>query len=202
MTPPIPESWERVERWLAAHAPATHSALLPPATPDEVVAAERAIGMAFPEPLVESLQRHNGTDRGSLPGLLPPFWSLLGTEEMAETWRMRTRIYEESTPEHERAEEEAESEAALGPWWHRQWIPFAEDGGGDELVLDQRPTAPLPGRIGRADHEQGCRFLPHPMWESLPALFAATATALETGEAVGSYEPFVTADGELDWDIP
>ncbi|TDC09010.1 SMI1/KNR4 family protein [Streptomyces sp. 8K308] len=195
----VSESWERVESWLAAWAPVTHAALAPPAARSDVAAAaEEAIGMEFPDPLRESLLRHDGTGYRVLP---PPFWMLLDTARMVETWRSRTRINERSASFSPDEAEEVDAEADFGPWWHRRWIPFAADGGGDCLVIDQRPST-WRGRVGKADHEQGCFFPRHAMWASLPALLHWTATALETGDVVDGYEPFVTAEGELDWDIP
>ncbi|AXK37307.1 SMI1/KNR4 family protein [Streptomyces armeniacus] len=191
------ESWERAESWLVHHAPATYAALAPPADRAAIAEAERAVGLPFPDPLVESLLRHDGTDHLTL---LPPFWSLLSAEGIADHWRLRSRIHGKGA---EAAEPEAESEldeSEHGPWWHRLWIPFAADGCGDYLVLDQRPTA-CRGRIGDADHEQGAFFESHAMWASLPALFEASVTAMETGEVLDSYERTVTEEGELDWEI-
>ncbi|WP_329233767.1 hypothetical protein [Streptomyces canus] len=89
--------------------------------------AEQAIGQPFPEPLAESLLRHNGMGHYDL---LPPFWSfLLDVQSIVNAWQTRMKIY------------------------------------GSEPA--------------------GCSFSRHPMWASLPALLDATATALESGEAVG-----------------
>ncbi|GAA2059754.1 SMI1/KNR4 family protein [Streptomyces albiaxialis] len=195
MTPTVTESWARIETWLAAHAPVTFAALAPPAAPGAIAAAEEAIGLAFPEPLKESLLRHNGSDHSDV---LPPFWSLLSAGEIARTWKRKVEIHGEDGDGDEDEEDDPESD--FGPWWHRAWIPFAADGCGDDLVIDLRPGSRT-GRIGEADHEQGCHFGRFPMWASLPALFDATATSLETGEPVGDYDPLVTEDGELDWYI-
>ncbi|MFG3260395.1 SMI1/KNR4 family protein [Streptomyces sp. NPDC048172] len=194
MTPTITDSWARIETWLAAHAPATFAALAPPAKPERIAAAEEAIGLAFPEPLKESLLRHDGSADASV---LPPFWSLLGAEAVEENWELRVEIYEDELEEEEEDDED-DPESEFGPWWNRAWIPFAKDGAGDYLVIDLRP-GPRAGRIGNADHELGGHFKDFPMWSSLPALLDATATSLETGEQLGNYAPFVNEDGGLDW---
>ncbi|MEO3750356.1 hypothetical protein [Streptomyces sp. B6B3] len=67
-------------------------------------------------------------------------------------------------------------------------------------MIDQRPHG-RPGRIGHADKVDGGQFGRHPMWTDLPTLLARVATAVETGEELAGYEPFVTGRGELDWDI-
>ncbi|MFJ9005917.1 hypothetical protein [Streptomyces canus] len=116
--------------------------------------AEQAIGQPFPEPLAESLLRHNGMDHYDL---LPPFWSLLDVRSIVNAWQTR-------------------------------------------LVIDQRSYRRR-GRIGKADHETGRSFSRHAMWASLPALLDATATALESGEAVDGYLPVAVDEDELDWDF-
>ncbi|MFE3526485.1 SMI1/KNR4 family protein [Streptomyces sp. NPDC059161] len=193
MTSSISQSWIRIESWLARHAPRTFAVLGPPAERSSITAAEQAIGLPFPEALVESLLRHNGTGHCRL---LPPFWSLLDTEGIARAWQIRTTIHGDETA----AAQEAVADEQYGPWWHKQWIPIALDGSGDYLILDQRPH-PRRGRIGNADHETGCSFSHHPMRTSLPALLDATATALETREPVDGYLPVVRDDGHLDWDF-
>lgn len=190
------ESWIRIEDWLAANAPATFDALEPPAEHAQITAAEQAIGLSFPEALKESLLRHNGMN--DLHPLLPPLWTPLSAHGIAETWAIKVEIDEAAEPWPVEADEDPE--ARDGPWWHRQWIPFATSGGGGHLVIDQRPTS-LRGRIGDACHESHCTFDEHPMWSSLPAVFDMTATALETGELLDEWGLFVTDEGELDWDL-
>ncbi|WP_229925603.1 SMI1/KNR4 family protein [Streptomyces longispororuber] len=193
MTMPISESWTRIESWLDVHAPRTFAALEPPAERSAIAAAEQAIGQPFPEPLTESLLRHDGTGDYDL---LPPFWQLLSVRHIVKAWQLRMKIYGAELA----GAEEGDLDGDYGPWWHALWVPFAADGGGDYLIIDQRPYRRR-GRVGDADHETGCSFGSHPMWSSLPALLDATATALETGEAVGGYLPVAVDETELDWEI-
>lgn len=194
----IDESWDRAESWLARRAPASHARLAPPADRAAIAEAERIVGLPFPAPLVESLLRHDGT---GFCDLLPPFWWLHSVREIADAWQRRTRIHERHPEAAELEEMYVDDTGEYGPWWHREWIPFAADGCGDELVLDQRQTD-VRGRIGQADHEQGAFFERFAMCASLPALFEATVTALETGEVLnGRYERLVTPEGELEWEI-
>ena len=200
-TPTVSESWDRIETWLSAHAPATFEALSPPAKPRGISVAEETTGLTFPEPLKESLLRHDGSNDVEV---LPPFWALLSAGEIARTWELKTRINGDEDWDDEDEEDDdvdsSDPDAEYGPWWHREWIPFAADGCGDALVIDLRP-GPRTGRVGDADHEQGCSFGRFPMWTSFAALLDATATSLETGEPAGSYEPFVNDEGVLCWNI-
>ncbi|MFI5806639.1 SMI1/KNR4 family protein [Streptomyces sp. NPDC051561] len=193
MTGSVTESWERIEAWLARYAPLTYEALEPAAEPAEIAAAEEVMGHPFPGALRESLLRHDGT---GYRVLLPSMWMLLGTRHIADAWQLRREIYGEGAAE----DEEGDPGGEYGPWWHAQWVPFAADGGGDYLVIDQREHRRR-GRLGRADHETGCWFVPHLMWGSLPALLEATATAMEAGREVDGYLPVVTDEGELEWEF-
>lgn len=196
MTPSIDDSWIRIEAWLAEHAPATFAGLEPPAAPEAIAAAEAAIGLPFPDELRRSLLRHDGTGHHQL---LPLMWMPLGVDGISGNWAVNMEVQADVWGP-DTGEDDGDPEADTGPWWHRQWIPFAGNGCGDHLVLDQRPTS-LRGRIGEAYHDGCGTFGREPMLASLQALLAATATALETGEVIDGCRRTVTADGELDWEI-
>ncbi len=121
---------------------------------------------------------------------MPSGWHLLSTEDIADTWALRTEI---AGSDADDVDDDPASE--FGPWWNRCWVPFAGFGNGDHLVIDRF------GRIGDACHEDGCRFDAHPMWSSLPELFAHVASALETGDILDSYQRTVDDDGELEWEM-
>jgi len=192
MTPSVTDSWARIETWLARHAPRAFAALEPPAEPAAIAAAEEAVGQPFPASLRESLLRHNGS---GYQALVPPLWMLLDVRNIVDSRQRRMRIHGDE-PAHR---EEGDPESEYGPWWHAEWIPFAADGAGDCLVVDQRRHGRR-GRIGDADHETGCSFSASPIWASLPALLDATATALETGEPMEGYRRVAVDETELEWE--
>jgi cell wall assembly regulator SMI1 len=192
MTPSVTDSWARIETWLTRHAPRAFAALEPPADPAAIAAAEETVGQPFPASLRESLSRHNGS---GYQALLPPFWMLLDVRSIVDSRQRRMRIYGDEPGDRE----EGDPESEYGPWWHPEWIPFAADGAGDHLVVDQRRHGRR-GRIGDADHETGCSFSRSPVWASLPALLAATATALETGEPMEGYCRTAVDGTELEWE--
>lgn len=66
---PVYRSWQRIETWLAEHAPRTFDSLRPPASADAISAAADELRMKFPADLVESLRCHDGVSPGarSLP---------------------------------------------------------------------------------------------------------------------------------------
>ncbi len=67
------ESVDRIERWLARHAPDTLARWQPPAARAEIAAVEEAVGMAFPSALVDLLLRHNGMDDAGVPAIATEF---------------------------------------------------------------------------------------------------------------------------------
>src|SRR5258708_1851986 len=87
--PQVARSWERIDNWLAVHAPLSLAFLAPPTADFDLESAQRVIGVEFPAQLVESLRCHDGLREWS--NLLPeqPPSSCL---RIAEHWRMCTEI--------------------------------------------------------------------------------------------------------------
>jgi cell wall assembly regulator SMI1 len=54
--PPVAWTWERIDNWLAVHAPPSLAFLAPPAADLDLESAQRVIGVEFPAHLVESLR--------------------------------------------------------------------------------------------------------------------------------------------------
>ncbi len=179
-------AWDRIERWLKAKAPASAASLRPPATTAEVIETQKMIGVALPAELVASLLRHDGaTGRGD-GFTLPPFYAPVSTANIAtEAKTLCEALVSIGVDE------------SVGSWWHGKFVPFAADGSGNTLFLDQRTGT---ARLGASDHEGGVDFARWP--GSLTELLEQTATALETGGAVvGGYRPVVTENRALEWDF-
>jgi len=56
-------AWRRIEWWLGWRAPHLLKRLAPGATPEQLAAAERELGVSLPEDVRESYLRHNGARR-------------------------------------------------------------------------------------------------------------------------------------------
>nr|CEL20561.1 glucan synthase 1-related protein [Kibdelosporangium sp. MJ126-NF4]CTQ89472.1 glucan synthase 1-related protein [Kibdelosporangium sp. MJ126-NF4] len=188
VTDRVNRAWERIEKWLAAHAPATAATLAPPATLDQIAESQRDIGVPIPADLIAFLLRHDGAGTSRKPGFtLPPFYQPMSAKDIVAEAKMMCEVligsgYNES----------------VGSWWHGQVVPFARDGGGGNLLLDQRPGHN--GRLGDHDEESDMYFTQYP--PTLTELLEQTATSLETSRVVvGSYRPMVVAGGVLDWDL-
>ncbi|WP_328792779.1 MULTISPECIES: SMI1/KNR4 family protein [unclassified Streptomyces] len=202
MTALISESWTRIENWLAEHAPATYSALAPPADPADIVAAERVIGRPLLKPLRMSLLRHDGLV-GHGFSLLPGFYRPLSAREIVVEWQSWARYYDKPTVDGIGEEELDYDFMRIGSsfymYGHPQVIPIARDICGGLLVLDHRPEIDR-GRVHNADAEEGISRQSHEMWTSLPVLMETIATSLETNQPLDRDMPVVDEDQRLRWD--
>ncbi|MEU4626583.1 SMI1/KNR4 family protein [Actinoplanes sp. NPDC023801] len=180
----VDRAWKRIEKWLAANAPVSHASLGPPAPLATIDATQRRMSVAFPGDLVASLRRHDGADRFALP----PFFAPESVQSLYRDWQVNCKVL-------------AGTDTASGewgePWWHPDFVPFAQAGDGGSLVADQRPGGH--GRVGEFYPEDGTNFERWPA--SVIELLEKTATSLETGRPYeGRYRPRVV-DGAVDWEV-
>ncbi|MGW7328504.1 DUF4259 domain-containing protein [Streptomyces sp. NPDC054840] len=182
---PVARSWARIDTWMQRHAPASHALLAPPADSAEVEAAQEAMGVRFPADLLESLACHNGiTQWANLVPDQPPM-SIAG---MVEHWQMCVDI---AGDDPDLTEPDGDDE----PWWHPQWIPWAQSDG-DSQIIDMR-EGPGQGRIGSTAHDGRAYF--DDGWPSLAVYLTVVADALDHGSEVDGDTPYLTEDGELWW---
>ncbi|MGA5046812.1 SMI1/KNR4 family protein [Streptomyces arboris] len=179
----VDEAWQTIEDWLRANAPASLAELPGPAAPEEIRAAQDAVGRAFPAGLVASLARHDGSGGFELP----PLYRLHGTRPIVAEYRAYRRADQARSP-GERT------------WWDPRWIPLAGDGCGNSLFISQEP-GPTSGRIGDHAKDGGGSFAEDGALASLGAFLASTARGLRDG-LWGAYEPYVDEDGFLEWREP
>jgi hypothetical protein len=169
VTARVDRAWERIESWLAEHAPVSAAALGPPAADDTIERAQRAAGVPFPAELVASLRRHDGAALRFPPRMYPLSAARIGDEAV-----MMCDVLES-----------VGIDGNVGSWWHGRYLPVASDHGGDLLFLDG-------DRLGY-HHEAGDVAFDGPA--DLIELLEHTADALE---GRGEYRPVVVG-GELDW---
>lgn len=176
-------SWQRIDSWLAVHAPASLALLNPPVTQDALESAQQVIGAEFPAELVESLRCHDGLSGwAALMPAQPP----LSAAQIAGHWKMWMGFggLDQVDP------------ATGEPGWHPLWIPWAESDGTAQ-VIDLRPGAGY-GRLGMAYHDDWVDFSGYSS-PNLAAYLHEAAEALYSGEDCWGAEPFLTNAGELFW---
>ena len=179
-------AWKRIEKWLAAKAPASRKSLRPPAAAKDITAAQRRMSVAFPADLVASLRRHDGVGQPGQAFTFPPFYDPMPVGRIADEWQMLCSVLADL------------SGGVDSSWWNKGFVPFADSGDGGNLLADQRPGSH--GRIGRFYNEDGVSFEEWPA--SVAELLERTAGSLETGRPFqGSYRPRATAAGVLEWEI-
>jgi cell wall assembly regulator SMI1 len=131
----------RLERWLARHRPRYHGALLPGATPADLDALQKKLGISLPADLRVLLAWHNG-QRRDFTGAFEQDWRLMGTDRIAA------------------ATADLDADAA-STGWRPVWVPFLDDDAGDYVCLDTGPAA-VPVRefwLGRSDQPVVARSL-------------------------------------------
>ncbi|GAA2119331.1 SMI1/KNR4 family protein [Streptomyces synnematoformans] len=172
---PISESWRSIERWV--HERERTDSLAAPATPQEIETVQERIAVQLPPEIVELLKRHNGS---TFP--FPPFYLLLGTQEIILKFETKRSAWGEST---------------FAPW-SRHWVPFASDGSAGALYVDTAPGSD--GRVHEHTREGDSTLSSHPMWTSITALMHHTAEALDRVEQIDGYRPYQGDDDLIDWE--
>ncbi|MFJ4868441.1 SMI1/KNR4 family protein [Streptomyces sp. NPDC088757] len=191
----VEESWDRIESWLARHAPVTHGLLRPPAAPADVAAAELRLGVAFPPDLRESLLRHDGVELQDGTLLLDYYGPLSGVGDIVRSTEFLREVGKDAAEEETDLAEEERDEYAY--WPHERLLITLGIGwqSSDGLFLATRP-GPHRGRVGRYFDETGSAFTP---WPGLRHVLSDFAAALEDGLPFDGRTP-LAHEGRLIWD--
>jgi cell wall assembly regulator SMI1 len=135
--------WDRVERVLGRHAPSVANALRPPATREQIAAAEQVIGVVLPHEIRFAYLRHDGCEPG--PELFPPMNWWCSLEEMVQKWQQSFRVaadlkargeYNIVTPE-----QYPWDDMTVRPeWWCDHWIPIGVTDTATSVHVDLLPA--------------------------------------------------------------
>ncbi len=137
----VAEAWTRIESVLAANEADEFVGLSKPAGDVEITQLEDRIGTALPPDFVQSYRIHNGQSDDVI--LVPPLaplddgYYLLPIEQILEDWETWGELAEAEDLVEKTS---APDEGVRSCWWHRGWISFASNGGGDSLCIDLAPT--------------------------------------------------------------
>ncbi|MCX5387431.1 SMI1/KNR4 family protein [Streptomyces sp. NBC_00083] len=191
----VDESWDRIENWLARHAPVTYELLRPPALLADIAAAELRLGVAFPPDLRESLLRHDGVELQDGTLRLDYYGPLSAVEEIVRSAEFLREVGEDVAEEEDELHEEERDEYAY--WPHERLLITLGIGwqSSDGLFQVTRP-GPHHGRIGRYFDESGSAFTP---WSGLRHVLSDFATALDNGLPFDGRMP-LAHEGRLIWD--
>ncbi|MFJ5049798.1 SMI1/KNR4 family protein [Streptomyces sp. NPDC088719] len=190
-------AWERIEKWLRAHAPASAALLRPAAGEADIAAVEEAIGVTFPPALRAWYRLHDGIGdpedgkswwpAGFLPG--GQGWYRLG--QLQSAYVMHTR-------DGEREPGRVPISCTPDDMWHG-------------LYLDARPGEPSYGNLGRWVVDREPELIPESTsgWP-LESWLVEIADALEQGRCLVGLDgrrdednwPAMTVCGGLTWLAP
>lgn len=125
-------SWARFENWLIQNVPSYIEKLNPPASEDEIMWAEKEMGVVLPEDVKSFYRVHNGETKGMFGGR-----EILSIHYMVEEWRLWKQLIDEGELDgvYSRPEKGIKRD-----WWNLKWIPLASDGGGNFYCLDLDPA--------------------------------------------------------------
>lgn len=169
-------TWDRIHRWLAAHAPDVLASLGPPATDEQFRQAEAALGVGLSDDVKACYRTHNGQPKfHTAPPIFRGGHRWHDLAEMARYWETLHDL---------RGEFAAVKGRPRGPirkdWWHAKWLPLSRDAAGDLHCLDLFPLKR--GSVGQVIywyHDDDERFV---VAKSLPEMLAQFAGELERGE--------------------
>ncbi|MFE7173218.1 SMI1/KNR4 family protein [Streptomyces sp. NPDC057616] len=176
----VTDAWTRIETWLRVHAPASHEALLPGASEQELIHLEDVLGTRLPAELTALWRLHAGVHDARGAGFLFRNWALMNVADVAEYHGNQMRLGDDDV-------------------WLRPWIPFCSAGVHDRsfvLYVDAKTgTVGYSSRYGERREE----------FASLSVYLEEMADALEVPALAGKEKPGL-ADGALVWgpvgDVP
>ncbi|MEU3482959.1 SMI1/KNR4 family protein [Streptomyces sp. NPDC033754] len=181
-------AWGRFRAWLGENSPADRAALRPPATEEDLVRLEKALGLPLHPQVRALLRSHDGAEERSLApdahrpagAFLPLSHRLLGVDEILDAYEILAGVGEDNID----ADLWDDDELAVN--LHR-CLPVALPRDGGFAFVDHR-QGPTYGHV----HEMGIGSgdLTGTLWgTSLAGFFGALTDALEGGEPFLYYRP-------------
>ena len=135
--PPVSHSWKRIDRWAEEHYEELHDQLSEGATQNDVNELEHELDCSLPMEVRESLQYHDGQERGGRPTGIIFGCMLLDCEEIVQEWKNWRTVNEEyltSQPSQQSftpkafaaSSSSAPPQPASGPLWRQQLLDRQE----------------------------------------------------------------------------
>lgn len=194
--PPVSHSWSRIDRWAEDNYPELFDQLGEPATVNDINEMEHRMDCSLPTDVRESIQVHDGQERGGVPTGIVFGAMLLDCEEVVDEWRQWQTVISEfldtksgmpngrsaqaggsssQPPAQGRAallsRQDAQPEGAVQKvYCHPGWIPLVRDWGGNNIGID---LAPGPnGRWGQVimfGRDYDCKYVIARSWANFLA---------------------------------
>ncbi|KAA8913165.1 hypothetical protein FN846DRAFT_185027 [Sphaerosporella brunnea] len=160
--PPVSHSWGRIEAWAEENYPELFDQLCTPATVNDINELEYSLDCSLPIEVRESLQVHDGQERGGRPTGAVFGGMLMDCEEILDEWK-NWRVVESEFLQNPSSGTGGSNEAGpssavpLGRtdlqsrqgsqpdgavqkvYAHAGWIPLVRDWGGNYIAVDLAP---------------------------------------------------------------
>jgi cell wall assembly regulator SMI1 len=153
----VAESWNRIERWLNAHAKPFAKSLSKGTDVDQFQKLEDSIGIALPDVFKQSLSIHDGQkeDYGFIPDHGIGSFYFLRAKDILRDWKDWNAVLKAGDFDGKKAKSE---KGIASDWWNSGWIPFASNGGGDNLCIDLVPSKDgMVGQVILVRHDDALR---------------------------------------------
>jgi len=98
--PPVAHSWKRIDRWTEEHYEELFDNLGEGCTQNDINELEHELDCTLPQEVRESLQSHDGQERGGLPSGIIFGCMLLDAEEIVQEWKNWRKVGEEYLTRH------------------------------------------------------------------------------------------------------
>lgn len=193
--PPVTHSWTRIDVWSEENYPELWDNLCTPASVNDVNELEFSLDCSLPLDVRESLQWHDGQERGGRPTGVIFGCMLLDCEEILDEWKNWRVVDVEyglgatsaggegpstATSTTSIGRSEVQSRQDCHPdntiqkvYSHPGWIPLARDWNGNNIAVD---LAPGPngvwGQIILTGRDYDCKYVVAKSWGHLLAMVA------------------------------
>jgi cell wall assembly regulator SMI1 len=127
----IQNVWKDIENWYKENAPNILDNLRGGASNKQISEIENSFGILLPDDYKASLKIHNGD-------IYFHSYNYLSLDRVFDKWLKMMELSQVGTFEGNKVEG-VEMGIFQNTWWHSNWIPFAEDSGGNTLCIDMAP---------------------------------------------------------------
>ncbi|MFC1402542.1 MULTISPECIES: SMI1/KNR4 family protein [Streptacidiphilus] len=124
----VADAWRRIDGWLHEHAPAVSAGLGGPASPDEITAVERDLGLALPVDFAASCAVHRSVEVSGV-------FSYVCHGDIGELAKWRDELAEEGSS----GSTDPDDEIRRDQEWRRGWVPLDHEPDGSSVILDLDP---------------------------------------------------------------
>lgn len=195
--PPATHSWKKIDAWAEVNYPELADQLCEGASLNDLNELEHALDCSLPNEVRESLQHHDGQERGGIPTGIIFGSMLLDCEEIVQEWLNWRKVNDQylqepirtsGGPEHfakgQHGEKNWRQELLAKQdccpqntiqkvYAHQGWIPLVRDWGGNNLAVDLAPgPAGKWGQVVLFGRDYDCKYVVARSWSAFLATVA------------------------------